>query len=63
MNLSLMTPFIYTYYFPVQIVLGKVSTREAAEGLIIELLWIFVMYGIIKIVWRAGLRKYESVGI
>ncbi|MFA6106724.1 MAG: ABC-2 family transporter protein [Patescibacteria group bacterium] len=63
MNLSLATPFIYTYYFPVQIVLGKVSTVSAVKGLAVELLWIFIMYAIIKIVWRAGLRKYESVGI
>lgn len=61
-NLSLATPFIYTYYFPTQIFLGKVSTAEAFRGLVVELLWIIAIYGIIKLVWHFGLKKYESAG-
>lgn len=61
-SFSLATPFIYTYYLPTQIFLGKVSTYDAARGLVVELLWILAMYAIIKIVWRFGLKKYESVG-
>ncbi|MFA6170877.1 MAG: ABC-2 family transporter protein [Patescibacteria group bacterium] len=62
-NFAMATPFIYTLYYPTSIILGKVSVAEAARGLAVELLWILVMYGIIKLVWRAGLKKYESVGI
>jgi len=56
-------PFAYTIYIPVQLYLGKISFVEGLWGLAIELLWILILYGIIKIVWRSGLRKYESVGI
>ena len=62
-NLSLAFPFVYTFYVPAQLYLGKMGLSEGWRGLGIELLWLFVLYGIIKIVWRFGLRKYESVGI
>ena len=60
---SFFLPFVYTIYIPVQLYLGKISFMEGLRGLAIELLWLVILYGMIKIVWRFGLRKYESVGI
>jgi ABC-2 type transport system permease protein len=60
---SYFLPFIYTIYIPVQLYLGKISFAEGLRGLAIEILWLVVLYGIIKVVWRFGLKKYESVGI
>lgn len=62
-KVSYFLPFVYTIYIPVQLYLGKISFAEGLRGLAIEMLWLVVLYVIIKIVWRAGLRKYESVGI
>jgi len=56
-------PFVYTFFVSTQLYLGKMSTLEGLLGLGIEIIWLFVLYGIIKIVWRFGLKKYESVGI
>ncbi len=56
-------PFVYTIYIPVQLYLGKISFAEGLRGLAIEILWLAVLYVIIKVVWRLGLKKYESVGI
>ncbi|MFA6193747.1 MAG: ABC-2 family transporter protein [Parcubacteria group bacterium] len=56
-------PFAYTIYIPVQLYLGKISFAEGLRGFAVELLWIFILYVIIKILWKFGLRKYESVGI
>lgn len=63
MKASFFLPFVYTIYIPVQLYLGKISFAEGLRGLAIEILWIAALYVIIKIVWRMGLRKYESVGI
>lgn len=56
-------PFIYKMYFPAGIYLGKISIEEGFIGLGIEIIWLFVFYGIIKIMWRSGLKKYEGVGL
>ncbi|MCU0679061.1 MAG: ABC-2 family transporter protein [Planctomycetes bacterium] len=56
-------PFVYTFFVPTQLYLGKMSALEGLRGLGLEILWLFALYGIIKIVWRFGLKKYESVGI
>jgi len=60
---SFFLPFVYTIFIPVQLYLGKISFAEGLKGLAIEILWLIVLYGIIKIVWRRGLKRYESVGI
>lgn len=62
-KVSYLLPFVYTIYIPVQLYLGKISFAEGLRGLAIEMLWLVALYVIIKIVWRAGLRRYESVGI
>jgi len=62
-KVSYFLPFAYTIYVPVQLYLGKISFAEGLRGLAIEILWLVALYIIIKVVWRLGLRKYESVGI
>ena len=62
-KVSYFLPFVYTIYIPVQLYLGKISFAEGLRGLAIEMLWLVVLYVIIKIVWRLGLKRYESVGI
>lgn len=62
-NISMVFPFIYTVFIPVQLYLGKISFMEGMRGFGIEILWLIALYVVIKIVWRFGLRKYESVGI
>ncbi len=63
LNISLVFPFVYTFFYPTQLYLGKISTLEGLKGLGIELIWLFLLYAIIKIMWRRGLKKYEGVGI
>lgn len=63
MKVSFFFPFVYTIFVPVQLYLGKISFMEGLRGLAIEIAWLFVLYGIIKLVWKFGLKKYESVGI
>ncbi|MFA5871707.1 MAG: ABC-2 family transporter protein [Parcubacteria group bacterium] len=62
-KISLFFPFAYTAFIPIQLYLGKISFAEGLRGLAVEIVWLVILYGIIKIVWRFGLKKYESVGI
>ncbi|TAK95854.1 hypothetical protein EPO05_03080 [Patescibacteria group bacterium] len=56
-------PFMYVFYVPTQLYLGKLSVGQGAWALVFELAWIVVMYFLTKLMWTRGLRKYEGVGI
>ena len=62
-TISLALPFAYTWFVPLQLYLGKMTILQGLRGLGIEIVWLFILYGIIKVVWRRGLKKYEGVGI
>lgn len=62
-NISLFFPFIYTFFIPTQLYLGKITTWQGLKGLIIEIVWLFLLYGIIKVVWKRGIKRYEGVGM
>ena len=55
-------PFKYTLYFPTMLLLGKVSPSDFGEGIFIQAAWILVLFGIIHVVWRRGIRRYEAYG-
>jgi ABC-2 type transport system permease protein len=63
LNFSLALPFVYTFYFPAQLYLGKISIRQGVIGLGLEIVWLAILYIAVKIVWKLGLKKFESVGI
>lgn len=61
--IALSFPFAYTFYYPTQIFLGRIGNLEALMALGIMLVWIFILWLCIKVLWKIGLKKYESVGI
>jgi ABC-2 type transport system permease protein len=56
------TPFPYLLYFPIAIFIGKVTGIEIIRVLIQSILWLLVMYLVMKFVWKKGLFAYSSVG-
>jgi len=60
---SLFFPFAYTFFVPLQIYLGKASLAQGLKGILVEFIWLVLLYAIIKIVWHFGLKRYEAVGI
>jgi len=55
-------PFAYLQYFPVSIYLGKVSSTGLLFGFGVALFWSILLYIIVSIVWRRGLKEYSSEG-
>jgi ABC-2 type transport system permease protein len=55
-------PFTYQFYFPITILLGKLSFKEIIKGLIILLIISFGLYYLTTILWRRALKSYEAVG-
>jgi ABC-2 type transport system permease protein len=62
-NISLAFPFIYTFYIPVRFFIGKLSIAQALLGILVQIVWLFILYALIKIIWKIGSKEYESVGI
>lgn len=62
-HVSFLLPFAYSFFVPAQLYLGKIDIQTGLQGIGIQLIWILLLYGVIQIVWRLGLKKYEGIGI
>lgn len=62
-KITLLFPFAYIYFMPLQLYLGKISTKQGLMALGVELVWLIVLYGLVRLMWNRGLKKYEGVGI
>jgi ABC-2 type transport system permease protein len=56
------TPFPYQLFFPVSIFVGKTAGSELFQGLMIQAFWVIASYGLARLVWSRGVRKYSAVG-
>jgi len=61
-HLCLAFPFAYIIFFPAQLYLKKASFNDGLRGLAIETAWLVVLYILIKITWKRGLKNYEGIG-
>lgn len=61
-GLATILPFRYMIGFPVEILLGQLSTEEIALGFGIQMGWLLVAYGLFRTVWSRGLQHYAAVG-
>lgn len=55
-------PFRLALYFPIQLLLGKVSVQDAFTGILWQLFWVVITYAIFQVVWRSGIKKFSAVG-
>jgi ABC-2 type transport system permease protein len=62
LNILKLTPFPYLIFFPIQIYLGKMTSVEMIQGIIVSGIWALILWYILTVVWRRGLRAYESHG-
>jgi ABC-2 type transport system permease protein len=56
-------PFPYELYFPVAIVMEKITGTALVRGLCIQATWVLLCFLLARSLWRAGIRRYEAVGI
>ena len=61
-NILSFTPFPYLIFFPLQIYLGKISGLLAFKGLLVSLVWILILWFLMKYVWQKGLKVYQAYG-
>jgi ABC-2 type transport system permease protein len=61
-DLAAVLPFQWSFYFPIQALVGDYSTGELIGGLGMQALWFVVLTGLTLFVWRFAVRRYSAVG-
>jgi ABC-2 type transport system permease protein len=61
-DLAAVLPFQWSFYFPIQALIGDYSTGELIGGLGMQALWFLVLTGLTLFVWRFAVRRYSAVG-
>lgn len=56
------TPFESIYFTPVQIYLGEIQGVELLEKLLIQLIWVFMLWLIARFFWKKGVKKLVVQG-
>jgi ABC-2 type transport system permease protein len=55
-------PFQWTFYFPIQSLVGDFSTGELLGGLAAQALWIAILTVLAMLFFRLAVRRFSSVG-
>lgn len=55
-------PFQFSMYYPIQLILGKLSTAEIIHGFVIAAIWLVISIFLFNWVWREGVKRYSAVG-
>ncbi len=55
-------PFQLFKYFPVQLILGKLSPEVIVRDFGMSLLWLIISFVLFQAVWRAGVKRFSAVG-
>jgi ABC-2 type transport system permease protein len=61
-QLALFLPFQWTFFFPINALVGQLSPVELLSGLGMQALWIVIGIGLVNVVWRLGIGRFSSVG-
>jgi len=55
-------PFRWTFYFPIQTLVGDLTNAELLGGVAMQVFWTVVGIGVFSLVWRYAIRRYTAVG-
>lgn len=55
-------PFQLFMYYPIQLILGKLSTEQIIQGYVMAGVWLVVSILFFNWVWRNGIKRYSAVG-
>jgi ABC-2 type transport system permease protein len=55
-------PFKWTFGFPIEALVGDMSTRSLLLGLCAQALWIGIGLLLFKVAWSAAIKRFVSVG-
>jgi ABC-2 type transport system permease protein len=61
-SMAAILPFRWMIGFPVELMLGRLTPAQMGTGFVTQILWVALALGLVRLVWRAGVRVYSAVG-
>ena len=55
-------PFQLLIYFPIQLILGRLSSEQIVQGFVTGFIWLAVSITVFNLVWRNGVKRFSAVG-
>jgi ABC-2 type transport system permease protein len=55
-------PFQLLIYFPIQLILGKLSQAQIVQGFVSGSIWLIVSITLFSLIWRNGVKRFSAVG-
>jgi ABC-2 type transport system permease protein len=55
-------PYRWTLGFPVELMLGRLAPAQIAAGFAIQAAWLLAGALLVKLAWRASVKRYSAVG-
>ncbi len=55
-------PFGMFKYYPIQIILGRLSTEAIIQAFSVGLIWLVIAYLLFTWTWRQGIKQFSAVG-
>ena len=55
-------PFQLFMYYPIQLILGKLTAAQIIQGFVVGLVWLGLSILFFNFVWRRGVKQYSAVG-
>jgi ABC-2 type transport system permease protein len=55
-------PFQLLIYYPIQLILGKLSNAQIVQGFTMAGIWLVISIALFNWVWRNGVKRFSAVG-
>ncbi len=55
-------PFAYETYYPTLILLQRLDPSEVGRVLLVQCVWVILLFGAARLAWSRGLRRYAAYG-
>ena len=55
-------PFQFLIYFPVQLILGNLSSAQITQGFVTAIIWLVISLALFSWTWRNGVKRFSAVG-
>lgn len=62
LNVFGVLPFMYCTFFPITILTKGMTNEEFFYGFFMQIIWVAILYIIIKLLWKLGIKKYSGTG-
>src|SRR5512137_2456549 len=59
-QLTLFLPFQWTFFFPINALVGQLTPAELLGGLGMQALWIVIGIGLVNLVWHYGIQRFSA---